>query len=125
MRERTRRDSQASVRPGADAWARVYREISDVAGKTPQQIQQEWFRRAGALLRYHARQSLNPAYGELLGDAGVDPAGASQPSLVWSQVPVIDKHWLAGAGYHRRPACPGHVLVMGTSGSLPAKSSCP
>ena len=117
MRERTRRDSQASVRPGADAWARVHREISDVAGKTSQQVQQEWCRRAGALLRYHARQSLNPAYRELLGDAGVDPAGASQPSLVWSQVPVIDKHWLAGAGYHRRPACPGRVLVMGTSGS--------
>jgi hypothetical protein len=117
MRERTRSHGQADDRPGADAWARVHREISDVAGKTPQQTQQEWFRRAGALLRYHARQSPNPAYRELLGDTRADPAGASRPSLVWSQVPVIDKHWLARAGYHQRPACPGRVLVMGTSGS--------
>jgi phenylacetate-coenzyme A ligase PaaK-like adenylate-forming protein len=115
MRERTRSDGQAGAQD--DAWARVRQEISDVAGKTPQQIRQAWLRRASALLRYHAQQSLNPAYRELLDDAGVDPAGAGQPSWVWSQAPVIDKHWMAQAGYHRQPACPGRVLVMGTSGS--------
>ena len=31
MRERTRSDGRAGVRPRADAWARVHREISDVA----------------------------------------------------------------------------------------------
>jgi len=32
-------------------------------------------------------------------------------------VPVIDKQWLAGAGYDRQPACPGPVLLVSTSGS--------
>lgn len=94
-------------------WARVRREIHAVAGKTPGEVRQSWLRRAGALLCYHADQSLNLAYRDLLAEAGVDPARPGQ----WSQVPVIDKHWLARAGYHRQPACPGQVLIMGTSGS--------
>ena len=66
MVERTRSGSQA----GGAAWARVQREISAVAGKTPRQVQRWWFRRAAALLSYHAQQSRNPAYGELLDNAG-------------------------------------------------------
>jgi len=100
-----------------DAWARVQQEIAAVAGKTPQQIQQSWLRRARALLCHQAGQSRNPAYRELLAENSVDPADPSQ----WSQVPVIDKHWLARAGYDREPACPGPVLIMGTSGSTAAQ----
>lgn len=100
-----------------DGWARVRWEMAAVAEKSPMQIQQSWLRRAGALLCYHAGQSTNPAYRELLAEAGVDPACPRQ----WSQVPVIDKHWLARAGYDRRPACPGPVLIMGTSGSTAAQ----
>ena len=86
--------------------------MTDVAGKTPGQIQRWWLGRAAALLRYHARQSLNFAYRELIQDAGVDPA-----SPAWGRVPIIDKQWLAGACYERQPACPGPVLVVATSGS--------
>lgn len=100
-----------------DGWARVRWEMAAVAEKSPLQIQQSWLRRAGALLCFHAGQSRNPAYRELLAEAGVDPAGLRQ----WSQVPVIDKHWLARAGYSRQPACPGPVLIMGTSGSTAAQ----
>jgi len=117
MVERTRAGRKASIRRRDDAWARIQREISDVAGRTPRQIRQWWLRRAGALLSYHARQSLNPAYRELAADAGVDLAYPGPASGMWSRVPVIDKHWLARAGYDRQPACPGRVLVMGTSGS--------
>ena len=35
----------------------------------------------------------------------------------WDQIPVIDKQWLASAGYHRQPACDGPVLIVATSGS--------
>lgn len=117
MVERARGDGQAGVRPLGDAWARVQREISGVAGKAPRQIWQWWLRRAGGLLSYHAQQSLNPAYRELVEGAGVDPACPGHTPGMWSQVPVIDKDWLARAGYDRRPACPGRVLIMGTSGS--------
>jgi hypothetical protein len=91
--------------------------MAAVAEKSPLQIQESWLRRAGALLCFHAGQSRNPAYRELLAEAEVDPADPSQ----WSQVPVIDKHWLARAGYDRQPACPGPVLIMGTSGSTAAQ----
>jgi hypothetical protein len=101
-----------TLRRGGPAWVRVRREISQVARQTGEQIRQQWFSRASALLRYHARESLNPAYGELLDDAGVDPTAAT-----WSRVPIIDKQWLARAGYDQRPGCPGPVLVVGTSGS--------
>jgi hypothetical protein len=100
-----------------DGWARVRWETAAVAEKSPLQIQQSWLRRAGALLRYHTGQSANPAYRSLLAEAGVDPACPRE----WSQVPVIDKHWLARAGYDRQPACPGPVLIMGTSGSTAAQ----
>ena len=103
------------VQPPGDAWVRVRREIGAVAGQTPRQIQRRWLRRAGALLRYHARESLNPAYRDLIEDAGVDPAG--QTPQTWHRVPVIDKQWLARAGYDRQPACPGPVLIVSTSGS--------
>ena len=106
-----------SVRPAGDAWARVRREISDVAGKTPRQIEQWSLSRAIALLRYHARQDVNPAYRELIQEACVDPASVIETAAAWHQVPVIDKQWLASAGYERRPACPGPVLVVATSGS--------
>jgi hypothetical protein len=100
-------------RPQGDGWARVRQEVTDLAGKTAGAVRQSWLRRAGALLCYHAGQSRNPAYCELLAEAGVDPARPSQ----WGKIPVIDKHWLARAGYDRQPACPGRVLIMGTSGS--------
>jgi len=103
------------VQPPGDAWVRVRREIGTVAGQTPRQVQRRWLRRAGALLRYHARESLNPAYRDLIEDAGVDPAGPTPRT--WHRVPVIDKQWLARAGYDRQPACPGPVLILGTSGS--------
>ena len=115
--QRTRSGDLAGIRPSGDAWDRVRREMSDVAGKTSGQIQRWWRSRAVALLRYHARQGLNSAYRELLQDAGVDPAGGIQTAAEWSRVPVIDKQWLARAGYERRPACPGPVLLMATSGS--------
>jgi len=100
-----------------DGWARVRREIAAVAQKTPPQIRQSWLRRASALLCYHAEQSRNSAYRELLAEADLDPARPGQ----WSQVPVIDKYWLAKAGYDRQPACPGPVLIVGTSGSTAAQ----
>ena len=115
--QRTRSGDLAGIRPSGDAWDRVRREMSDVAGKTSGQIQRWWRSRAVALLRYHARQGFNSAYRELLQDAGVDPAGGIQTAAEWSRVPVIDKQWLARAGYERRPACPGPVLLMATSGS--------
>jgi hypothetical protein len=103
--------------PPGDAWARVCREISEVAAQEPEQARLSGLSRAGALLRFHARHSRNLAYRELLEDAGVDPTAASQAPVTWSRVPVIDKQWLARAGYDRRPACPGPVLVVSTSGS--------
>src|SRR5215469_15612832 len=122
MGEDTRRiRGQAATRPRGSGWARVRRQINDVAGKTPGQIQQGWFRRGVALLRYHAEQSLNPAYRQLVADVGIDPADRSHAARMWSKVPVIDKHWLARAGYDRQPACPGRVLIMGTSGSTAAQ----
>ncbi|MGH3153383.1 MAG: hypothetical protein ACRDOB_21995 [Streptosporangiaceae bacterium] len=117
MGQRTRGDSLTGVRPPGDAWVRVRREISKVAGQTPGQIQQRWLSRASALLRHHASQSLNLAYRELAEDAGVDPVSAISTAAQWARVPVIDKQWLASAGYHRRPACTGPVLVVATSGS--------
>ena len=115
--QRTRSGGLAGIRPSGDAWARVRREMSDVAGKTPGQIQRWWLSRAAALLRYHARQGLNFAYRELIQDAGVDPASAIQTGAAWGRVPIIDKQWLARACYERQPACPGPVLVVATSGS--------
>jgi len=35
--------------------------ISHVARQTGEQMQHRWFGQASALLRYHARESLNPA----------------------------------------------------------------
>ena len=110
MAEQTRGDA----RPSGDAWARVRREMSEVAGQTSAQVQRWQLSRAGALLRHHARQRRNVAYRELLEDAGLDPMSAA---ATWDRVPVIDKQWLAGAGYHRQPACPGPVLIVATSGS--------
>jgi hypothetical protein len=71
--------------------------MSDVAGKTPGQIQRWQRGRAAALLRYRARQGRNHAYRELIRDAGADPASALQASTAWDRVPVIDKQWLARA----------------------------
>jgi hypothetical protein len=99
------------------AWARVRREISQVARQDAEQIRRRSLSRAWALLRYHAGPSLNPAYRDLLADAGVDPAVAGPGAVAWQRVPIIDKGWLAGAGYDRQPACPGPVLIVGTSGS--------
>lgn len=115
--QRTRSGDLAGIRPSGDAWARVRREMSDVAGKTSGQIQRWRLSRAVALLRYHARQGLNPAYRELIQDAGIDPASAIQTDAAWERVPIIDKQWLARACYERQPACPGPVLVVATSGS--------
>ena len=75
------------------AWVRVEREISHVAGQTAEEAEHRSLSRARALLHYHAQQSLNPAYRELLDDARVDPAA-------WHHVPIIDKEWLARAGYY-------------------------
>jgi len=110
MAQRTRDDA----RPSGDAWARVRRELSEVAGQTSAQAQRWQLSRARALLRHHARQRRNVAYRELLEDAGLDAMSAMS---AWDQVPVIDKQWLAGAGYHRQPACDGPVLIVATSGS--------
>jgi hypothetical protein len=90
-------------------------------GRHPQQIQKWWSRRAAALLRYHVHDSRNPAYRELATEAGAAPAVLSLTSGTWGRVPVIDKHWLAGAGYDRQPGCRGRILVMGTSGSTAAQ----
>ena len=117
MRQRTRSGGLTGVRPPGDAWARVRREMSEVAGQTSGQVQRWWLSRASALLRHHAGQSLNFAYRELIEDAGVDPVSAVQTAAGWCRVPVIDKQWLARACYDRRPACPGPVLVLATSGS--------
>ena len=117
MGQRTRSSGLAAVWPPIDAWVRVRREMSDVAGRTSGQFQRWRLSRASALLRHHARQSLNLAYRELIEDAGVDPVSAIQTAAAWGRVPVIDKQWLARAGYDRRPACPGPVLLMATSGS--------
>jgi phenylacetate-coenzyme A ligase PaaK-like adenylate-forming protein len=110
MAERTRGDA----RPSGDAWARVRRELSEVAGQTSAQAQRWQLGRARALLRHHARQRRNVAYRELLEDAGLDAMSAMS---AWDQIPVIDKQWLADAGYHRQPACDGPVLIVATSGS--------
>jgi hypothetical protein len=81
-----------------DAWARVRREISHVARQTGEQIQLRWFGQASALLRYHTRESLNPAYRELLDDAGVDPAAAGQTAATWSRLRYLaDLHRQAAA----------------------------
>ena len=117
MGQGTRSGGLAGVWPPGDAWVRVRREMSDVAGRTSGQIQRWWLSRASVLLRHHARQSLNFAYRELIEDAGVDPASAIQTGAAWGRVPVIDKQWLARAGYDRRPACPGPVVLVATSGS--------
>jgi phenylacetate-coenzyme A ligase PaaK-like adenylate-forming protein len=117
MGQRTRSSGLAAVWPPSDAWVRVRREMSDVAGRTSGQIQRRRLSRASALLRHHARQSLNLAYRELIEDAGVDPTSAIQTGAGWGRVPVIDKQWLARAGYDRRPACPGPVVLVATSGS--------
>jgi hypothetical protein len=148
MPERTKPRRDGPARLGSfggtgdtgDAWVCVRREISHVARETSEQIQHRWFDRAGALLRYHARESLNPAYrelldeagvgelldeagvgelldeagmGELLDHAGVDTAAAGRTAATWSRVPIIDKQWLARADYHRQPACPGPVSSGG------------
>ena len=117
MGQRTRSNGLAAVWPPIDAWVRVRREMSDVAGRTSGQFQRWQLSRASALLRHHARQSLNLAYRELIEDAGVDPTSAIQTGARWGRVPVIDKQWLARAGYDRRPACPGPVVLVATSGS--------
>jgi hypothetical protein len=121
MRDRAHTSGLAASRLEGVAWARVRSEISDVAGRTPGQVQQRWLNRAGALLRYHAQQSLNPAYRQLAAETGVDPADAGLTPAAWARVPVIDKQWLARSGYDRWPACPGPVLAMGTSGSTAAQ----
>ena len=72
MGQRTRSGGLAGVRPPGDGWVRVRREMSDVARQTSGQIHRWWLSRASALLRHHARQSLNFAYRELIEDAGVD-----------------------------------------------------
>ena len=117
MGQRTRSGGLAGVRPPGDAWVRVRREMSEVAGQTSGQIQRCWLSRASALLRHHARGSLNFAYRELIEDAGVDPVSAVQTAAAWGRVPVIDKQWLARACYDRQPAGPGPVLLVATSGS--------
>jgi hypothetical protein len=130
MEQQTRSDPLADVRPPGDAWVRVRREMSDVAGQTSGQIQRRWLSRASALLRHHVHQSLNFAYRELIEDSGADPVSAIQTSAGWARIPVIDKQWLARAGYHRRPACPGPVLVValggrGDQGIIPAVAGQP
>src|SRR5579859_501304 len=116
----------AEPQPAGDAWARVRREIDDVAGQSSEQVRRSLRQRAFWLLRYHLHQSRNPAYRELLQQAGLDPASLDPASLDpdsfdWQQVPVIDKQWLAAAGYHRQPACAGPTLVVSTSGSTAAQ----
>ena len=117
MGQRSRSDGLAGAWSPGNAWARVRREMSDVAGRTSGQVQRRWLSRASALLCHHACQSLNFAYRELIEDAGVDPVSAIQTGAAWGRVPVIDKQWLASAGYDRRPACPGPVVLVATSGS--------
>lgn len=115
----------AGLRPAGDAWARVRREMSDVAGRTPGQAERWSLSRAAALLRYHSRESVNRAYRELLQEARVDPANDIETAAAWTRVPVIDKQWLAGAGYERQPACPGPVLIVATSGSTATRVPVP
>lgn len=91
--------------------------MSEVSGKTPGQVERWSLSRAAALLRHHARAGGNPAYRSLLQEAHVDPSSAVLTGAAWDRVPVIDKQWLAGAGYSQCPACPGPVLVVATSGS--------
>lgn len=103
------------------AWARVQSEILDVAGQTAEQVQASLHRRASDLLAYHVRHGRNPAYRELIERAGIDVTDPADPVAAWQRVPVIDKQWLANAGYHRQPACAGPTLVVSTSGSTAAQ----
>jgi phenylacetate-coenzyme A ligase PaaK-like adenylate-forming protein len=105
--------------PG-DAWVRVQHEIGEVARQSPRQVQQHGLRRASVLLRYHARESLNPAYRDLLDGTGADP-DSGQAAAGWTQVPIIDKRWLARAGYDRRPGSAGPVITVSTTGSTAAQ----
>jgi phenylacetate-coenzyme A ligase PaaK-like adenylate-forming protein len=104
-------------RPFGDAWVRVRREMDDVASRTAAQVQRAWLDRASALLRYHVHVSRNQAYRELIEAAGLDPADVAQTAQAWSEVPVIDKRWLARAGYASQPACSGRTLVVSTGDS--------
>jgi len=99
----------------------VHSEIRDVAGQAPEQAERSLQRRARDLLAYHVRHGLNPAYRDLIERAGIDVTDHSDPVAAWQRVPVIDKQWLANAGYHRQPACTGPTLVVSTSGSTAAQ----
>src|SRR5215469_322770 len=110
-----------SVGAAGDAWERVHSEIRDVAGQAPEQAERSLQRRARDLLAYHVRHGLNPAYRDLIERAGIDVTDHSDPVAAWQRVPVIDKQWLANAGYHRQPACTGPTLVVSTSGSTAAQ----
>jgi hypothetical protein len=99
-------------RSGDDAWARVQHEVAGLAGQAHDHIQGSLERRAWELLRFHVRQSRNRAYRDLIEETG---------AATWHRVPVIDKRWLADAGYHARPACPGPTIVVSTSGSTAAQ----
>lgn len=119
----------ADVLPAGDAWARVQREIADLATQSPEQLRRSLHQRACALLLHHVRHSRNPAYRDLINETGLDPTAvdptdptALDPTgLDWQRVPVIDKQWLASAGYHRQPAVAGPTLIVSTSGSTAAQ----
>jgi hypothetical protein len=65
---------------------------------------------------YHLRYSRNPAYRDLIGPAET-VVGELASAEALAKLPVIDKHWLAAAGYHREPACAQPVMLVGTTGS--------
>lgn len=107
---------QTCDEPAGDAWARVDREIAELSGKTAGQVRGECLRLAAALVRYHARETRNGAYRELLESAAIDPGDLASPAA-WQRLPVVDKQWLARAGYHRSPACPDQTFLVSTTGS--------
>lgn len=122
MRQRAYRPGLAGTggkcggQPPDPAWARVRREIGETARQAPEQVRRDWLSRAAELVRYHLRDSRNPAYRDLVGSTEKDVAEVTSAGAL-ERLPVIDKHWLAAAGYDREPACAEPVMLVGTTGS--------
>jgi len=90
-----------------DAWARVQREIDQVARQGTEQIQHRWLSRASALLRYHARASLNPVYAGLLDGAGEAGALGAAPAGDGVYRTFSETHLIEVVDQGGRPAAVG------------------
>ena len=108
MTQRTRDDA----RPSGDAWPCVRRELSEVAGFISAQVQRWQLSPVPCCATTLASAATSPTVS--CSNTGLDPMSAAS---AWDRFPVIDKQWLARAGYHRQPACDGPVLIVATSGS--------